>query len=121
MSNPVSLADLRDLAVQLEFRSCHAELEEERSACAKIGAALATILAQREWQPMRCAPRDRVLLLWGTLKGPGLTELHPQGHLRIVGGWSEIDGEWTIATSTYKGPFFEPSLWAELPGAPEVL
>ena len=43
-----------------------------------------------DWQPIKDAPRDRPILLWGKLCGERVTDLHPAGKMRVVGGWTEI-------------------------------
>ena len=71
-----------------------------------------------EWRPMKDAPKDRPILLWGKLRGPGLTETHPQQKIRVVGCWNEIDSAWTLLSTPWNGPFFDPVLWAEIPDTP---
>lgn len=71
-----------------------------------------------EWQPMKDAPRDRPILLWGKLRNPGLTQFHPDQKIRVVGYWDEIDSAWAVSCMPWDGPFFSPVLWAEIPDVP---
>lgn len=70
------------------------------------------------WQDISTAPKDRVLLLFGTLSGPGLDESHPEGPRRVVGYWDSMDEAWALTDTPWSGPFFEPTYWAECPPPP---
>lgn len=73
----------------------------------------------REWRPIKDAPKDgTVILLWGKLRDPGLTEWHSTGKLRVVGYWDHVDSAWSLVSTPWTGPFFDPVCWAELPDAP---
>lgn len=74
------------------------------------------------WRPIETAPKDALLLLWGTL------EPHPEDKdlyanldvpRRVVGSWCDIDEAWSVAGSTWLGPWFKPTHWRPLPPPPE--
>lgn len=73
------------------------------------------------WLDIATAPKDRPVLLYGHL------EPHPDrrglyGHLErptmTAGYWCELDEAWAPAGSTWEGPWFKPTHWMPLPGAP---
>lgn len=69
------------------------------------------------WSPANTAPKDRPVLLYGKLTQA--TPERPQGAIRVVGYWDEIDGAWALTSTTWAGPFFKPTHWAELPAVPD--
>jgi len=73
------------------------------------------------WQPIETAPQDDVLLLYGTLRQPGLTGEHPRGAIRAVGYWDEIDQAWALSDTTWDGPFFNPTHWMPCPPIQQAL
>jgi hypothetical protein len=70
------------------------------------------------WQKMDIAPKTRPILLWGKLRDPGVTALHPHQNIRVVGYWDDIDSAWALTSTPWDGPFFEPICWAEIVNAP---
>jgi hypothetical protein len=68
------------------------------------------------WRSIESAPKDAVLLLYGTLLG-GSPE-HPRQPIRAVGYWDEIDEAWALSDTTWEGPFMNPTHWQRPPAPP---
>lgn len=89
--------------------------DAETSGYASIGGSS---LTWWQWRSMDEAPRDKPILLYGSLSGSALNEWHPTQPIRAVGYWDAIDEAWALSDTPYYGPFFEPLCWAELLDAP---
>lgn len=68
------------------------------------------------WKKIKSAPRDRHLLLFGTMRKHLMVGF--SGPVIFSGYWDEIDGCWCCTGSTENGPFFDPTHWMPLPDAP---
>lgn len=68
------------------------------------------------WRPIKSAPRDRRILLYGQMRPCEL--LHSNGPEVFSGYWDDIDSAWCCSGSTYHGPFYTPTHWMELPDPP---
>ena len=73
------------------------------------------------WRGIESAPKDALLLLWGLLD-PHPQEAGLHGSLdrpsRAAGYWDDIDQAWSLAGSTWLGPWFKPTHWMPLPEPP---
>lgn len=64
------------------------------------------------------APRDgRPLLLYGEQQHH--PDLNTPGKRVFSGYWDELDGAWCAHGSTWRGPFYNVTKWADLPTPPE--
>jgi hypothetical protein len=71
-----------------------------------------------EWRPISTAPKDDVLLLYGTLYGSDDEWLLPKGLIRACGYWEKLDEAWALTDTTWAGPFIKPTHWQPLPPPP---
>ena len=68
------------------------------------------------WQPIKSAPKDRRLLLFGLMcQHEGLRIDGPEV---FTGYWDNIDSAWCGSGSTVEGPFYVPTHWRPLPDPP---
>lgn len=65
------------------------------------------------------APRDKVILLYGTLYGPAFTNCHPQQKIIACGYWDVIDEAWVLTDTAWDGPFIKPTHWDITNDTPE--
>lgn len=68
------------------------------------------------WQPIASAPKDKRILLYGTMMP--FEGLSFNGPVIFSGYWDEIDEAWCGTTTTYDGPFFRATHWQSLPEPP---
>ncbi len=71
-----------------------------------------------QWQPIATAPKDKRLLLYGTLLQPfeGLRVYGPEA---FSGYWDDLDGAWCGSGSIWTGPFYTATHWMPLPEPPQ--
>lgn len=70
-----------------------------------------------DWQPIETAPRDKHVLLYGTMREN--SQIGCSGPIVFTGYWGEIDGAWCSTGTTFGGPFFDPTHWQPLPAPPQ--
>lgn len=72
-----------------------------------------------EWRPIASAPKDGAsLLLYGRQTQPHPDVDHGPKSFVFTGYWDPIDDGWCSSSSTWQGPFFEPTHWMPLPAPP---
>jgi len=70
------------------------------------------------WRGIESAPRDGThVLLWG--KQLPHEAVFVDVPLVFVGYWDSIDEAWCSVGSTWSGPFYAPTDWAESPPPPD--
>lgn len=73
-----------------------------------------------EWKPIKTAPKDKHILLFGGQKPP-FNGVHYYDPLVFSGYWDSIDGAWCAHGTTFNGPFFHATHWMPLPDAPALV
>lgn len=69
-----------------------------------------------KWRPIKTAPKDRVVLLFGSQRPCEL--IRADGKFVFSGYWDHLDAAWCATGTTYCGPFYKPTHWQPLPAPP---
>ena len=81
-------------------------------------AALAAAADRAAWRPIEEAPKDGTSVLLYAECSHQVELLSFKEPIVLTGYWDEIDQAWCSTTSTWEGPFFEPTHFQPLPAPP---